>query len=400
MSSCRLVFACIPALIGCEQILGLSEPRGEGAELADGSTSTGMDGKPGDDSSPQQACVQLPVFQAGTKYSVANATEVHVADIDHDGLLDLVANTGTSSSSNTSWLAFPGTGAGQFGSARPFGIGITHMVIVDVDNDGFNDVVGAAPQAVIVRRQSSAQPGSSLPDQTISLPGATSVDVEVGRVNGDTLPDLLVHTGGAATVYFGRAGAPGEFDPGPAAEAFAHLVDIDGDGLADLATQTLSGVRISFNRATAPGVFDAPTTIGPDSNGGLGIFGHLDGNAPRMDLSLPTATDTRVYTQATPRIFTEMAGTPFNIGGSAIYPALIADINGDGRDDVFADRFAAFQCPTPGTFYPAAGPTQRFDIGRPGVRLFADVDNNGKPDAIALTGQNGMTFNFIEVSLQ
>src|ERR1044071_6650913 len=100
MSSLKLVVACIPALIGCEQILGLSEPRGEHADPVDGPGSTAMDGKPGDDSSPQQACVQLPVFQPATKYSVANATEVHVADIDHDGLLDLIANTGTSSSDN------------------------------------------------------------------------------------------------------------------------------------------------------------------------------------------------------------------------------------------------------------------------------------------------------------
>jgi hypothetical protein len=94
-----------------------------------------------------------------------------------------------------------------------------------------------------------------------------------------------------------------------------------------------------------------------------------------------------------------MPGTPFNVGSGAVYPTLIADINGDGRDDVLADRFAAFQCATAGTFFPTTA-QQRFDLQRPGVRLFADVDNNGKPDAIALTGQTGMTFSFIEVSLQ
>jgi hypothetical protein len=395
----RLVVACAPALLGCGQILGLSEPHGAGgSDTPDGGGLPVDDGQSADGNA---LCVTLPSFGPATKYSASNSLEVIVGDTDHDGVLDLVANTGPDSATNRDWVVYKGLGNGTFAGARALGTGYFRVRIVDVDNDGYNDIVASLAGSVHIRRQNPAQPGTYLPDDSIGFPDPGFPEIEVGRLNGDALPDLVLRTTPTnGRVYFARAGAPGAYDVGPPVDGFVQVADIDGDGFGDLWSQTLTGVKISFNRAATPGVFDAPISVGPDSNGGFSAFGRLSGDDARLDFTLPTAGGARLYAQSGPRSFVEMPSATFAFGGGATYPTLIADINGDGRDDAFGDHYAVFQCPGGGPFYPSQ-PGQPHDLGRTGIRAFADLDNNGKPDAIALTGTfNNMTFNFIEVSLQ
>src|SRR5262249_35065976 len=129
-------------------------------------------------------------FQPGADFSAFNPVHVVVADMDADGILDLVAAGGSGIS------LVRGNGNGTFQAPRIFAVDAftTHLAVADFQGDGRLDVVvtkendalsvllGNGDMTLRAAVNYPAGPG----------PGAGASAVAVGDFNGDGGPDLAV----------------------------------------------------------------------------------------------------------------------------------------------------------------------------------------------------------------
>ena len=184
------------------------------------------------------------------------ASGVEVADLDGDGLPDLVAKSGTTPSGFRYFPNHPSQGAGQweesvtFTNSPGFGFEDPNVRLLDFDHDKLVDAVqfvssGTTSSLHLWRnRGDGSWEGPSTIDLPSSVPAAGFGDakLKLADMNGDRLLDLVyVRTG--SVIYWpnlgwGRFGDPVEAanapDPGTRAEASLMLADMNGDGLADL----------------------------------------------------------------------------------------------------------------------------------------------------------------------
>jgi len=177
---------------------------------------------------------------------------VHLADMDGDGLADLVLNAGAGEVSyfrndgRFSWEIGRPMAATDFPPPAPFGE--TNARVADVDFDKRADVIRSLPSGSGYRfwlnlgpQNYSAEMGAETADPAsldLAVPGT-----ELADLNGDRVPDLArIRAGGiefAAGLGYGRF-TVNEFIPLPEPPgdesllAKAKLTDITGDGLADL----------------------------------------------------------------------------------------------------------------------------------------------------------------------
>lgn len=380
-------------MIGCSQILGISNPRSDG-------TGGGGDAAGGSDAdSNSQACVPLPNFGTPKNFSIPGATGLAVGDLNHDGTVDIAVAT------SSDVIVLLGTGGGNLGAAHPLDSTATpaeQIYIADVDHDGYSDLISCGPfsTSITVRRQDPSQPGKFLAAvvSTTSSQMGNCHSSGVANFNSDDLPDFVYVGGGSASseVLFGDSATPGKFTAGPTfstlgATMIVGAADIDGDGLDDLEMVHAGGVppiSVAYNQTTTPGTFTTPANIG-GSNPGAIVFGHYAGNGARMDLVTGGQSSSgTLFGQASARTFTEVSSTAFG-GPLAMSNSVVmrdVDLNGDGLDDIVGDGKAALQC-SAGQFYPAANASSPVAFGTTGAvaRVFGDLDANGKVDLVEVS---------------
>jgi hypothetical protein len=217
-----------------------------------------------------------------TLYS-GGANWVAVGDLNHDGIPDiaLTDNVGVkllmhTGAAGTTTYAAPVTVFAATPTADVTGANL--IAIADVNGDGLNDLVitdpgpagGAAP-TVSVLLQDKAHPGQFLAAVTYATaPGSLAQDIIVTDVNADGLPDIVIGGTNAVSVLLQNPAAPGTFF---AASTYAvqnanqiAIADVNGDGLLDIVIATgathplVNGVIINnpgvlLQSATAPGTF-------------------------------------------------------------------------------------------------------------------------------------------------
>jgi hypothetical protein len=209
---------------------------------------------------PAQAQVAFGLAAAVT-YNAGSpsfARDVVVADVNNDGLPDLVSVNTSTSTSNTVGVLL-GTGAGTFGAVTYYSTGTNSgpqgVTVADVNNDGLPDLVTANNSSNtlgVLLGKSAASGGGFQPVQQYATEPQTQYpsrpySAAVADVNGDGLPDLVAANFGTNTlgVLLGKSAASGGgFEPvqiyptssGGSLPRDVKVADVNGDGLPDLIT--------------------------------------------------------------------------------------------------------------------------------------------------------------------
>lgn len=216
------------------------------------------------------------VFAAPVSLPVGGVpSAVAMADLDGDGLLDLVvATTGNLVSVLLQNAASPGTFLPHVDYAvgsNPIAVKavpLTPGALPDLVAADYGTALAPTTQGLSVLLHNPAGAGTFLPATTYGAGDYGSCAVAAGDLDGDGLPDLAVANyglpgyPGSVAVFLQDPAHPGRFlaptvyagTYGPSSVAIG---DLNGDGLADLAVAD-GGVAVRFQVAGQPGTFGPP----------------------------------------------------------------------------------------------------------------------------------------------
>ncbi len=285
----------------------------------------------------------------------------------------------------------------------------------DLDGDGRPEVAVANSNSnsVSVYRNTSS-PGSfnsgSLATKVDFTTGSTPYDVEIGDLDKDGKPDLVVANAGAASIsVYRNTSTPGVINSGSFAARVdfstggnpydVELCDMDGDGLMDIlvASNTI-GVSIHRNIST-PGTINAGSFGARvdfvTANGPYKVaIGDLDGDQ-KPDLAVAC-----YFGQAISVL--RNTSTPGSISAGSFaskvdfatpagnYDMVLADFDGDGKPDMAsgtdnANHISIFKNNATSGALSIASFGARIDISSgaySNILAAGDIDNDGKPELI------------------
>lgn len=225
----------------------------------------------------------LPVDIEGEPLQYGKATAVpRFADLDADGLIDLVvaAQGGVWWHRNIGNSSAPAFAAGvpltANGEEIRGGAGRVGFALADVDGDGRHDLVmaGAKDRTLLWHRRGREATGAAGFEAARPLlatdggPFRTpDIRFDVGDVDGDTVPDVVIGTHAGDVLFArGRRAADGSLSLESAAKDLdgdgcrisgsynlnIRIIDLDGDGLNDLVTtDNWGGFRLRLNHGVA-----------------------------------------------------------------------------------------------------------------------------------------------------
>jgi hypothetical protein len=251
------------------------------------------------------------------------ATQVTRADLDGDGVLDLVLATSTNAAT-----VLLGRGDGTFGPARAYGPGEGYLslAVADFNGDGRPDVATAQPAHSLVALLLGNGDGTFR--QTSS-----DTDLAVGEVlfAADFDGDGKIDLGSTKFVFLGHG--DGTFAAGiPISAGYAQATgDFNGDGKPDLLSADGEYFTVLLGRgdgtfnAAAPRHIDIYTILM-----GQPIVADVDGDG-RADAVVPeSGAVLTLLGDGSGALGPQVA---YQVPGDA-YALVVADLNGDGRPDL------------------------------------------------------------------
>jgi hypothetical protein len=308
-------------------------------------------------------------FQTAAIGMTAPPEDVAIADVNGDGIPDLIsANNSVSGSSPVGGTisVMLGKGAGKFGAPMTQTIGpagVVSLLVADFTGNGIPDLVVSDADANVYFLNGNGNGTFGAP---VSIPGNFAVAPRMlltADFNGDGIPDLAI---------------PTAITPTDAASGVAILLG-NGNGTFTAASELTINVVAPFAVADFNGDGIPDLAIPAEPNNGVpnavAIVQIYLGNGNGTFL---TGTDVELY-------------SPMTAGGVAA-----ADFNGDGNNDIavsYTDsslnttKFAIYDGNGNGTF--GSGTAIPCDLG-PQAPIIADFNGDGKPD-IALPSALGDT---------
>ena len=224
--------------------------------------------------------VSSPMVLA-TQLSTASA---QVADLNGDGLPDIVATGYDANGNNGQVLVFfqnaaqPGTFLAPV--SFPAGPQPQSVKVADMNGDGLPDLVvadvgpgadGTGIGGVAILLQDAAHPGSFLPGVGYATPGG-AVDVAVGDLDGDGKPDVVVANlnpppTGSVSVLLQDPAHPGALQSASSYPGFGEpigvaIADLNNDGHPDIAVADGTSATVLWAIPTTPGTFQTAVQVG------------------------------------------------------------------------------------------------------------------------------------------
>ncbi len=349
-------------------------------------------------------------FAAATQYlQNGDIADVALGDFDHDGHLDIVVgNYGTASLD-----VLPNNGDGTFGApiVTPIGVsgGPAHMNVVDVNDDGWPDVVSVV-SLDSGQTMFGAAGGTFTAGPTFEPFGSSYTGMRVADLNGDGILDVVVcDDSGLIGVSLGTGGGNFELaDWAPIGLDLRALdvADFDGDGVADV---VFSGYAMEgdpglnyvdvLKYETAMTYQTLGTYVAALNPNGLHVA-DLDGNGTP---DIVVATNGHLIDETTSigggvGVYLSMGAAGFidaPVYAADVYPWAIAvgDINGDGKADMAAvnhdsNDVSVLLQGNGGTF----GAATNYSVGtEPSGVVAADFDGNGTIDLATSDGSNDVS---------
>jgi len=298
-------------------------------------------------------------------------TSVAVADLNGDGLLDVVAAY-THISAPPPHPGFVavylqnGANPGHFLPALTFAVGNDpeSVAVADLDGDGRPDIVtanailsanGAGTSSVSVLLQDAAHPGHYLPAVNYAT-GPDPVFVAIGDLNGDGKPDLAVADSTGISVLLHDSA--GKFLPrttiatgGPCSSV--AIVDLDGDGTPDLLASDAVSVLVLLQNPGDGSSFQAPVRYAAGQQPLYAVAGDLNGDG-KPDIAVAnigtpsdlTKASASVLLQDPTRTGAFLAVVNYATQANSTAVA-IADLDGDGWPDLAVANSGTLAGPCP-----------------------------------------------------
>jgi FG-GAP-like repeat len=324
------------------------------------------------------------------------ATAVFAADLDRDGDVDVLS---TSAFDNkVAWYENEGGGAAftlrTISTAQPAAFSV---VAADVDGDGDDDVLSAAlngnrialHENLTLHESACFAPPSAL-TTALAFPAfsVTAADVD-GDGDGDAVVGSLV---GSFVSWLENAAGDGSLwtlrtvATAGSGGGLVAVDDVDGDGAVDIWSAAVSASRIAWHRnASGDGTVWTSTPVSTALLLPFDVAGaDIDGDGDRDVVSAFNQSDTFAWHENTAGDGTAWTTRPIATGADGAGSVFVADVDGDGDEDVLA---AASDAGTLAWFERSGGGawtrhTVTDTLPGASAVLALDVDRDGDQDVV------------------